>query len=92
MRLDKYLKVSRIIKRRTIANEACTGGRVMLNDRVAKPGTQVSVGDVLTIRFGEHIGQYRILLVSETVRKENADSMYEIIQEDNSMKEERDQA
>ena len=92
MRLDKYLKVSRIIKRRTIANEACTGGRVMLNDRVAKPGTQVSVGDVLTIRFGEHIGQYRILLVSETVRKENADLMYEIIQEDNSMKEERDQA
>ena len=92
MRLDKYLKVSRIIKRRTIANEACTGGRVMLNDRVAKPGTQVSVGDVLTIRFGEHIGKYRILLVSETVRKENADSMYEIIQEDNSMKEERDQA
>lgn len=92
MRLDKYLKVSRIIKRRTIANEACTGGRVMLNNRVAKPGTQVSVGDVLTIRFGEHIGQYRILLVSETVRKENADSMYEIIQEDNSMKEERDQA
>ena len=92
MRLDKYLKVSRIIKRRTIANEACTGGRVMLNDRVAKPGTQVSVGDVLTIRFGEHIGQYRILLVSETVRKENADSMYKIIQEDNSMKEERDQA
>ena len=92
MRLDKYLKVSHIIKRRTIANEACTGGRVMLNNRVAKPGTQVSVGDVLTIRFGEHIGQYRILLVSETVRKENADSMYEIIQEDNSMKEERDQA
>ena len=92
MRLDKYLKVSRIIKRRTIANEACTGGRVMLNNRVAKPGTQVSVGDLLTIRFGEHIGQYRILLVSETVRKVNADSMYEIIQEDNSMKEERDQA
>ena len=92
MRLDKYLKVSRIIKRRTSANEACTGGRVMLNNRVAKPGTQVSVGDLLTIRFGEHIGQYRILLVSETVRKENADSMYEIIQEDNSMKEERDQA
>ena len=91
MRLDKYLKVSRIIKRRTVANEACSGGRVTLNGRVAKPGTEVNVGDHISIRFGEHIGQYEVLGVAETVRKETASSMYRIINEDIQVSSERNQ-
>lgn len=82
MRLDKYLKVSRIIKRRTVANDACTGGRVSLNGRVAKPGADVKEGDALEIRFGNRVGKYRILAVQETVRKENAQDMYEVLEED----------
>ena len=77
MRLDKFLKVSRIIKRRTVANEACDGGRVTLNGRIAKAGTEVKPGDTLSIRFGEHLNTYRILSVSETARKEEAGDMYE---------------
>jgi ribosomal 50S subunit-recycling heat shock protein len=76
MRLDKYLKVSRIIKRRTVANEACSGGRVTLNGKVAKPGAEVKVGDVMTIRFGDRYGRYEILAVAETVRKDDAAGMY----------------
>ena len=68
MRLDKYLKVSRIIKRRTVANEACAGGRVMLNQKVAKPGADVKPGDQIAIRFGEHVGLYEVLSIAETVR------------------------
>ena len=89
MRLDKYLKVSRIIKRRTVANEACSGGRVSLNDKVAKPGAEVKAGDVMTIRFGNKIGKYEILAVNETVRKEGASAMYRVISEDAGMEEER---
>ena len=89
MRLDKFLKVSRIIKRRTVANEACAGGRVTLNGKVAKPGAVVKEGDILTIRFGEHLGRYRILSVSETVRKDAASSLYEIMEEDAQMAAER---
>ena len=90
MRLDKYLKVSRIIKRRTVANEACTGGRVTVNGKVAKPGADVKPGDVLTIRFGEHLGTYEVLAVAETVRKEQADSMYRIVEEDSQAAKERE--
>ena len=75
MRLDKYLKVSRIIKRRTVANEACAGGRVMLNQKVAKPGADVKPGDQIAIRFGEHVGLYEVLSIAETVRKDQAASM-----------------
>lgn len=89
MRLDKYLKVSRIIKRRTVANEACAGGRVMLNQKIAKPGTEVKPGDRISIRFGEHLGQYEILSITETVRKEQASSMYRVISEDAAMSAER---
>ncbi len=89
MRLDKYLKVSRIIKRRTVANEACSGGRVTVNGKIAKPGAEVREGDILTIRFGEHTGMYEILSTVETVRKEQADQMYRIINEDDSMAKER---
>ena len=89
MRLDKFLKVSRIIKRRTVANEACSSGRVMLNDRVAKPGAEVKPGDHIAIRFGEHLGQYEILQVADSVRKENASSMYRVLSEDESVLSER---
>ena len=82
MRLDKYLKISRIIKRRTVANEACDGGRVSLNDRVAKPSAEVKPGDVIAIRFGEHVGRYRVLQVKETVRKEESGDLFELISED----------
>ena len=89
MRIDKYLKVSRIIKRRTVANEACAGGRVMINGKTSKPGTDVHPGDILSIRFGEHLGQYEILRVEETVRKEQASDMYRVIEEDASLLSER---
>ena len=80
MRLDKYLKVSRIIKRRTVAKEASEGGRVTLNGTVAKPSTEVKVGDVMEIRFGEKMAKFRILAVAETVRKADAGAMYELLE------------
>ena len=92
MRIDKYLKVSRIIKRRTVANEACSSGRVTVNGKTAKPGTDISPGDLIAIRFGEHLGQYEVLSVSETVRKEQAAEMYRVIQEDSVMNTERNQS
>ena len=92
MRLDKYLKVSRIIKRRTVANEACAGGRVSLNGRVVKPAAEVKEGDVMEIRFGNRVGKYQIVSVKETVRKENAQEMYTVLQEDAQTKAERGEA
>ena len=89
MRLDKYLKVSRIIKRRTVANEACSGGRVTLNGKVAKPGADVKVGDQMTIRFGDRYGKYEILSVAEVVRKDAAADMYRILSEDEGVAAER---
>lgn len=90
MRLDKYLKVSRIIKRRTVAKEACDGGRVTIGGKVAKAGTEVKVGDVLEIRFGNRLGQYRITAIEEVVRKENAAAMYEVLSEDSETKAQRE--
>jgi len=89
MRLDKFLKVSRIIKRRTVANDACSGRRVSLNGRIAKPGADVKAGDTLEIRFGNRVGKYRILEVKETVRKEGAADLYEVLEEDDTVKAER---
>ena len=79
MRLDKFLKVSRIIKRRTVANEACDGGRVMINGRTAKASADVKVGDVLEIAFGSNTLKAEVLKVSETVRKDDAAEMYRVI-------------
>lgn len=79
MRLDKFLKVSRVIKRRTIANEACDTGRVSINERVAKAGTQVKVGDVVKVTFGDKTFSFKILSVAETVKKQDTGLMYEII-------------
>lgn len=76
MRLDKYLKVSRIIKRRTVANEACDQGRVTINGNVAKASVDVKVNDVIEIRFGNKTSRYEVLEVKETVRKEDAENMY----------------
>jgi len=72
MRLDKYLKVSRLIKRRTVANEACDAGRVLINDKPAKASTNVKVGDTLTIQFGNKDVKVEILDVQETVKKDEA--------------------
>lgn len=79
MRLDKYLKVSRIIKRRTIAKEACMGGRVSINDKVAKPGTEVKEGDIIEIRYASKGLKAKILNISEHVTKDGAKDMYEIL-------------
>jgi len=81
MRLDKFLKVSRIIKRRTVAGEACDRQRVSVNGNVAKAGKDIKAGDVIEIRFGGSTMKARVLKVAETARKEEADSMYEIIGE-----------
>ena len=77
MRLDKYLKVSRLIKRRTVANEACDAGRVLLNDKVARASADVKAGDVITIQFGNKEVKVKVLSVQETVRKEEAKEMFE---------------
>jgi ribosomal 50S subunit-recycling heat shock protein len=79
MRLDKYLKVSRLIKRRTTANEACDAGRVTINGKAAKASAQVKKGDVIEIAFGNRTVKVRVQEIEETVRKENAESLYEYI-------------
>lgn len=76
MRLDKYLKVSRLIKRRTIANEACDAGRVMVNDRVAKASADIKAGDTITINFGNKEVKVEVLNIQETVKKEEAKEMF----------------
>ena len=76
MRLDKYLKVSRLIKRRTVANEACDGERVSVNGRQVKASYQVKVGDVIEIAFGQHTLKVEVLNVNETAKKDEAPAMY----------------
>lgn len=80
MRLDKFLKVSRIIKRRTVANEACDGGRVSVNGKPAKPGAEIKVGDVLELRFGERVSKYEVVSLSEHAAKADAADMYRTLQ------------
>ncbi len=79
MRIDKFLKVSRVIKRRTLANEACSRDKVAINGKVAKPGTEVHVGDVVEIRFGENLTKFKILRIAEHVKKEESGEMYELL-------------
>ena len=79
MRLDKYLKVSRLIKRRTGANEACDAGRVLINDKPAKASTNVKEGDIITIQFGNKDVKVQVLDVQETVRKENAGELFKYL-------------
>ncbi len=79
MRLDKYLKVSRLIKRRTVANEACDGGRVLINDRPAKASANVKVGDIITIAFGNKEVRVEVLDVQETVKKDQASELFKYV-------------
>ena len=76
MRLDKYLKISRLIKRRTVANEACDAGRVLVNDKVAKASVNVKAGDVIEIQFGSKSVKVEVLDVQDTVRKDDAKELY----------------
>lgn len=80
MRLDKYLKVSRIIKRRTVAKEVCESGRITINDKVAKPSTKIKEGDIIEITFANRVLKAQIINIAEHVRKENAKEMYVIIE------------
>ncbi|MDD7593706.1 MAG: RNA-binding S4 domain-containing protein [Peptoniphilaceae bacterium] len=82
MRLDKFLKNSRIIKRRTVAKEAADGGRITVNGKVAKAGTNVDVGDRLVIAFGNQTMRLEVLGVPEVVRKDDAEGMYRLLGED----------
>jgi ribosomal 50S subunit-recycling heat shock protein len=79
MRLDKFLKVSRLIKRRTVANEACDAGRVSINGKTAKASSQVKAGDILEIQFGNRTVKAQIENVQETVKKDDAADMYKIL-------------
>ncbi len=81
MRLDKYLKVSRLIKRRTVANEACDGARVSVNGKAAKASYDVKLGDEITVAFGTKSVTVRVLDIKETTKKAEAVGMYEIISE-----------
>ena len=79
MRIDKFLKVSRIIKRRTIANEACDAGRVSLNGKVVKAGAEVKVGDVVEIQFGNNTTRVEVLNIQDSSKKEDAAGMYKAL-------------
>ncbi len=79
MRLDKYLKVSRLIKRRTVANEACDAGRVTVNDKVARASYDVKVGDVIALTLGQREVKVRVTAVVETVQKNDASTLYEVL-------------
>ncbi|MBO5021052.1 MAG: RNA-binding S4 domain-containing protein [Clostridia bacterium] len=80
MRLDKFLKVSRIIKRRTVANEACDAGRVVVNGKPQRASYDVKVGDIIEIMFGTREFKAQVLNVAETVKKEEADGLYKIVE------------
>jgi ribosomal 50S subunit-recycling heat shock protein len=79
MRLDKYLKVSRLIKRRTVANEACDAGRVLINDKVAKASTNVNVGDIIEIGFGTRSVKVEVLDIQETTKKDEAKDLFKYL-------------
>ena len=80
MRLDKYLKVSRIIKRRTVAKEACESGRVSINGKIAKASTEIKENDIIEISFANRAIKAKVINISEHVKKENAKEMYIIIE------------
>ena len=80
MRIDKFLKNSRLIKRRSVAKEACEQERILINDKVAKPGTEVREGDVIRIQFGHSVVTAKVLRLLDSSKKEDAATMYEIIE------------
>ena len=79
MRIDKFLKLSRIIKRRSVASDACGSGRIFINEKQAKPSKDVKVGDVVTVSFGDREITFKILSIDERQTKQSATEMYEII-------------
>ncbi len=79
MRLDKFLKISRLIKRRTVANEACDAGRVLVNEKVAKASTGVKVGDVIEIRMGDRPVKVEVLQIADTTKKDEAKELYKYL-------------
>ncbi len=81
MRIDKFLKVSRLIKRRTVASEACSAGRVKIGDKVVKAGAEVKIGDIIEIGFGEKMVRAEVLSLNEHATKENAATMFKIIED-----------
>jgi len=81
MRIDKYLKVSRLIKRRTVAQNACEGSRILLNGKIAKSGSKVKEGDIITIEFGTKPLTVKVVSLAESVKKEMASCMYEVIEQ-----------
>lgn len=81
MRLDKFLKVSRVIKRRTVANEACDAGRVVINGKIAKAGHEVKIGDIVEIKYGEKIIKFKITSIDSVVRKAEAAGMVEFFED-----------
>ena len=81
MRIDKYLKVSRLLKRRTLAQEACDGGRVKINGKSVKPSANVKENDIVEIGFNSGAVKFKVLAIKETVRKEDAENLYQILDE-----------
>jgi ribosomal 50S subunit-recycling heat shock protein len=81
VRLDKFLKASRLVKRRTVAKELCDAGRITVGGRTAKAGTEVKVGDILAIRYGNRVVEVRVLRLVENPRKDEAAAMYEVLSE-----------
>ena len=79
MRIDKFLKVSRVIKRRTVAADACDGGRIEINGKVAKPSKDVKVGDVVSVSFGNNTMAFEVLSVDEHQTKQSAETMYKLL-------------
>lgn len=79
MRIDKFLKVSRIVKRRTLAQEACDKGKVIINGKAVKPGFSVKIGDVVEVNYTDSTLKFKITDIKETVKKDDASSLYEII-------------
>ena len=79
MRLDKFLKVSRVIKRRTVANEGCDSGRVIINGKIAKASTEVKIGDVIEIKYGEKIIKFRVRNIAAVVAKDAASEMVDFL-------------
>ncbi len=82
MRIDKYLKVSRIVKRRSVAQRACEAGRVLIGGKVAKPGDRVKIGDVITVRIGMRESRYEVVLLTESTKKDEAVTLFKTLEDD----------
>lgn len=80
MRIDKFLKVSRVIKRRSVAADACDGGRIEINGKVAKPSKDVKIGDVVTVSFGNNTLRFEVLDINEKQTKQSAETMYRVLE------------